>query len=120
MSMVKGKDRSPAQTGKVKPASSGLRCLRILLVAGAIAGVGAAALWMPRAESSQQIGPVLTHTITRGDLSFAVTEQGTLESAENTEIKCRVRGENTIIWVIESGSIVKAGDEQWIHSQSPR
>ncbi|MHC4629455.1 MAG: efflux RND transporter periplasmic adaptor subunit, partial [Planctomycetota bacterium] len=33
------------------------------------------------------------------------------ESAENTEIKCRVRGENTIIWVIESGSIVKAGDE---------
>jgi HlyD family secretion protein len=109
--MPTAKDKSPGQARSAKPAPSGLRWLCVLLVAGAIAGVGAAALWMPRAESSQEIGPVLTHTITRADLSFAVTEQGTLESAENTEIKCRVRGENTIIWVIESGSIVKAGDE---------
>jgi len=85
--------------------------MRVLLVAGAIAGVGAAALWMPRPESSRETGPVLTHAVTRGNLTFSVTEQGTLESAENTEIKCQVRGENTIIWVIESGSIVKAGDE---------
>jgi multidrug efflux pump subunit AcrA (membrane-fusion protein) len=49
--------------------------------------------------------------ITRGDLIVSVTEQGTLESADNTEIKCKVRGQNTIIWVIESGSIVKPGDE---------
>jgi len=111
MSMGKGTDRSPAQTGRVKPASSGLRFMRVLLVAGAIAGVGAAALWMPRPESSLETGPVLTHAVARGDLTFSVTEQGTLESAENTEIKCQVRGENTIIWVIESGSIVKAGDE---------
>ena len=111
MSMAKATHKSPAQTGRAKPAASGLRWLCVLLLAGAIAGVGAAALWRPRAESPQEIGPVLTHTVTRGGLTFAVTEQGTLESAENTEIKCRVRGENTIIWVIESGSIVKAGDE---------
>jgi multidrug efflux pump subunit AcrA (membrane-fusion protein) len=53
----------------------------------------------------------LIHTITRGDLIVTVTEQGTLESADNTKIKCRVRGQNTIIWVIESGSVVKPGDE---------
>jgi multidrug efflux pump subunit AcrA (membrane-fusion protein) len=82
-----------------------------LLAAGAIAVLGAAAAYVPRSGSSQQIGPVPTHTISRNDLTVTVTEQGTLESAENTEIKCRVRGENTIIWVIESGSIVKAGDE---------
>lgn len=111
MSTGRETDKSPAQTGRVKPASSGLRLMRILWVAGAVAGVGAAALWMPNTEPTPELGPVLTHTVTRGDLTFSITEQGTLESAENTEIKCRVRGENTIIWVIESGSIVKAGDE---------
>ena len=111
MSTGNGAEKSPAQAGRVQAASSGLRFMRILLVAGAITGVGAAALWMPRPESSRAHGQVLTHTMARGNLTFSVTEQGTLESAENTEIKCRVRGENTIIWVIESGSIVKAGDE---------
>ena len=52
-----------------------------------------------------------THTITRGELLVTVTEQGTLESANNTEIKCNVRGANTIIWVVESGTEVKPGDE---------
>ena len=50
-----------------------------------------------------------THTITRGDLLVTVTEQGTLESSNNLEIKCKVRGDNTIIWVIESGTEVQAG-----------
>jgi len=61
--------------------------------------------------SSRQNNPELTHTITRGDLVVTVTEQGTLESADNTEIKCKVRGHSTVIWVIESGTQVKPGDE---------
>ncbi len=73
--------------------------------------VASAAVLIPGANSSRQIGPLLTHTITRGELIVTVTEQGTLESADNTEIKCRVRGQNTIIWVIESGAVVKPGDE---------
>jgi len=40
-----------------------------------------------------------------------VTEQGTLESSNNTEVKCKVRGYNTVIWVIEGGTEVKEGDE---------
>lgn len=56
-------------------------------------------------------GPLLTHTVERGDLIVSVVEQGTLESKENLEIKCKVRGENTIIWVIENGSIVEEGQE---------
>jgi multidrug resistance efflux pump len=64
------------------------------------------------AGSSRRIGPRLTHTITRGDLIVTVTEQGTLESSENTEIKCKVRSANIpIIWVIDSGTEVKPGDE---------
>jgi multidrug efflux pump subunit AcrA (membrane-fusion protein) len=53
----------------------------------------------------------LTHTITRGDLLVTVTERGTIESSDNTEIKCKVRGQNTVIWVIESGSLVQPGDD---------
>jgi multidrug efflux pump subunit AcrA (membrane-fusion protein) len=67
---------------------------------------------IPGAISSREIGPKLTHTITRGDLIVTVTEQGTLESAENTEIKCKVRTAAVpIIWVIEGGTEVKPGDE---------
>ena len=62
---------------------------------------------MPREES----GPKLTHTIARGELLVTVTEQGILESSENTEIKCKVRGRNAVLWIVESGTVVEAGDE---------
>jgi len=91
--------------------SSGRWPKRTLLVIAVVAVVALAAVLIPGDSSSRQIGPELTHTITRGDLIVTVTEQGTLESADNTEIKCKVRGQNTIIWVIESGSVVKPGDE---------
>ena len=78
---------------------------------GVVAVVASAAALIPGAGSSREIGPVLTHTITRGDLIVTVTEQGTLESSENTEIKCKVRGQSTVIWVIEGGTEVEPGDE---------
>jgi len=76
----------------------------------ALAGVAAAAILSER-RTSRSVGPVSTHVITRGDLVVSVTEQGTLESSNNTEIKCKVRGDSVIISVIESGTIVEAGDE---------
>ena len=77
----------------------------------ALAGVAAAAILSERG-TSRGFGPDSTHVIARGDLLVSVTEQGTLESSNNTEIKCKVRGDsNVIISVIESGTIVEAGDE---------
>ncbi len=93
------------------PASSGRRWPGVLLAIGALAVLASAATLIPRPGASRESAPEQTCTITRGDLIITVTEQGTLESADNTEIKCRVRGQNTIIWVIENGSIVKPGDE---------
>ena len=61
-------------------------------------------------SSSGETGPKLTHRIARGDLIVTVTEQGLLESAENTEIKCEVRGLSTVIWVIDNGAEVEPGD----------
>jgi len=53
----------------------------------------------------------LTHPISRGDLVVSVTEQGTLESSSNREIKCKIKGGSTVLWVIETGTEVKPGDE---------
>ncbi len=59
----------------------------------------------------RQLAPSLMHTIARGDLTVSVTEQGTLESSDNTEIKCKVRGDSTVIWVVETGTEVQPGDD---------
>ena len=54
---------------------------------------------------------ILTHQVVRSDLTVTVTEDGTLESASNKEIKCKVKGGSTILWIIEDGSAVTEGDE---------
>ena len=52
----------------------------------------------------------LTHTVARVPLTVSLKEQGTLESSENVEIICKVRGENIITSVVENGAYVKEGD----------
>ena len=75
-----------------------------------VAVVGVAALLIRGSGSPSALGPIRTHVIQRDNLTATVTEQGTLESSDNTEIKCRVRGDSTIIQVIEPGTIVMPGD----------
>jgi len=87
------------------PWSSGVIALAVL------AGVVAAVAKISSVMSSESAGPRMTHTIARGDLVVTVTSQGLVESSENTEIKCQVRGRNAVLWIVESGSIVKTGDE---------
>ena len=53
----------------------------------------------------------MTHRISRGNLVVTIEEQGILESEENYEIKSKVRGRNAVLWIVESGSYVKKGDE---------
>ena len=92
--------------------SSGRRWKRGLLAVAVVTVIASVATLVPGIGSSRDIGPRLTHTITRGDLIVTVTENGTLESSENTEIKCKVRTAAVpIIWVVENGTEVKVGDE---------
>lgn len=60
-------------------------------------------------EDETQVG--MTHRISRGDLVVTIDEQGIVESEENFEIKSKVRGRNAVLWIIDSGSFVKKGDE---------
>ena len=67
--------------------------MRGLIAIAVFAVLVSATLLIPDADSSPELGPAMTHTIGRGDLLVIVTEQGTLESSNNTEIKCKVRGD---------------------------
>jgi len=59
---------------------------------------------------------VLLHTVKREQLVVTVAEKGTLESADNRDIVCKVRAgtkgfASTINWVIDDGTRVKPGQE---------
>lgn len=76
-----------------------------------VAVIGTSAVLMLTTDSNEIESDALTHTVTSGPFFVSVIEQGALESSDNTEIKCQVRGRNTVTWVIPSGSIVEEGDE---------
>ncbi|MDP6721865.1 MAG: hypothetical protein QGF59_24570, partial [Pirellulaceae bacterium] len=103
--------RAQQPSGRQHCSPQGRWLRRGLLAFGVIVALVSVAAWITSAMRSPETGPRLTHAITRGDLLVTVTEQGILESSENTEIKCKVRGRNTVIWVVESGTMVKPGDE---------
>lgn len=86
-----------------------MKIAALLLVLIASLGFTAATLF-PLSKKETTVDASYLHTITRGNLTVSVTELGTLESSNNTEVKCRVRGNNTVTFVVESGTEVKAGD----------
>jgi multidrug efflux pump subunit AcrA (membrane-fusion protein) len=99
------------------PSKSGRRRNRVLAwsVALAVLVVGGALLtfYMTRTPSARP--DVILHKVKKEDLHVTVTEKGTLESAENKDVVCRVRAgskgfASTINWVIDDGSKVKKGD----------
>lgn len=91
------------------PATSWLKRLLILsILAGGTVGLGAIA---PKLMTSSTKVKHLTHKVSREDLAVVVTENGAVESSNNKEIKCMVKGGSTVLWVIETGTMVKPGDE---------
>jgi len=88
------------------------RWLRRLSLAGILAtGTLALGALGPKYLSNETKTKHLTHVINRGDLAVTVTENGAVESSNNKEIKCLVKGGSTVLWVIETGTMVKPGDE---------
>ena len=92
--------------------NSASRWVKRLLLFSALAG-GTAALGAiaPRFMTGNQKVKHLAHKVSRGDLSVVVTENGAVESSNNKEIKCMVKGGSTVLWVIETGTLVKPGEE---------
>ena len=80
----------------------------ILLVAVSIS-VSGSDEWMP-SFFARSAPDHLSHVVEKRVLQVTITEQGTVQSAENTEIKCRVRGFSTVTYIIDAGTEVKEGD----------
>ena len=98
--------KTSRQAGKTSSKPS-----KFLLTLGGLALLSLIGLIALNSGSRKSSKQVLTHKITRGDLVVSVTEDGTLESSNNKEIKCKVKGGSTVLSVVESGTLVKAGDE---------
>lgn len=86
--------------------------VRRIFACVAVVAIGTAATVMARLYYFSTEAPLLlTHRVVRGDLTITVDEQGLLESADNVEVKSKVRGWNAVLWIIESGTFVNQGDE---------
>ena len=84
--------------------------IRVLLLVSVVGTILIAAPFISGSMTPDEAeGPKLTHKIKRDHLKVSVTEQGTLESSNNTEIKCRVRGTSTVLSVVETGTEVTQG-----------
>lgn len=83
-----------------------------LLILGVIA---AAVFSFPKLTSfltsSSQPSKAMTHTVARGSLMITVTEDGNVESAQNVDVKCKVKGGGTILSIVEDGKHVEEGEE---------
>lgn len=106
------KNSLPEQTNRDLSSKRGdRRALSLALLLGVIViagGVSVVAYWP---DNATEHGELLTHEIRRGRLVVSVTEQGTLESSNNTEIKCKVRGFSTVTYVVPTGTVVEEGQE---------
>jgi HlyD family secretion protein len=51
------------------------------------------------------------YVVRKETLRVTVTEDGNLESADNTEVKCEIPGGSTILKIIDEGTTVDEGDE---------
>jgi multidrug efflux pump subunit AcrA (membrane-fusion protein) len=91
--------------GKLVPFAIGLVMLLVVF--------GAAGWWFFLRPAAAR-ADILLHKVKREPLVVTVTEKGTLESADNRDIVCKVRAgtkgyASTINWVIEDGARVKPG-----------
>jgi HlyD family secretion protein len=86
-------------------------------VLAGVAGAGAGG-WYLLGNKSTVRPDILLHSAKKEKLQVTIVERGSLESAENNEIVCKVKARSqgstvasTIRWVIDDGSEVKAGDK---------
>jgi HlyD family secretion protein len=61
--------------------------------------------------SGKSVDGALTYEVVRSPLQVTITADGNVQSASNIEVKCRVAGGSTILWIVEDGKIVQEGEE---------
>ncbi len=101
---------APSESQSLNPLRSAWP-LRLAFAMAFLTLLAALGAFAPRLLKTSSKAKHLTHTVARGALQVTVTENGAVESSNNKEIKCLVKGGSTVLWVIETGTMVKPGDE---------
>ena len=82
-----------------------------LVVVAILGGAAWGAVQLMANRTDKKVSDVLTATVERGELVVTVTEDGSVESAVNIDIKCEVAGGTSILWIVEDGTEVKKGEK---------
>src|SRR5262245_35527359 len=90
-----------------------LKIIFLLVLVGGLASTGAAFYsgFFDFRKGDAEPGGALLYQTARNPLQVIVTAEGNVESASNIEVKCRVAGGSTILWIVEDGKIVDEGEE---------
>ena len=89
----------------------------VLVALTVLAGLGMGGYWAWQRSLAQANRPdLIVDQVGRGPFDHIVLEQGELESSSNVDVVCQVRartgGSGTpILWVVDEGTAVKAGDK---------
>ena len=106
--------RAAMQGRSPTPSGSGRTIRGILLALFVIACFSAIAygsIHFLNSLNPEQADSVSTYKVAREDLLVTVTEDGNVESASNVDIKCRVAGGSSILWIVEDGKRVRKGEK---------
>ena len=74
-----------------------------------LAIVGGAGAFLLGGGSSEEES-IPTFTVAEGPLTIGITSSGSIQSKDKITLKSELEGNNTVIWVVEEGVNVKAGD----------
>ena len=80
---------------------------KIVLIGCAAAAAIAVYFLRPRDDGNQKVP---TFTVAEGPLTIGITSSGSIQSRDKITLRSELEGNNTIIWVIDEGVNVKAGD----------
>ena len=83
------------------------RKTKITLIGCAAAAAAAVYFLRPKDDGNQTVP---TFTIAEGPLTIGITSSGSIQSRDKITLRSELEGNNTIIWVIDEGVNVKAGD----------
>ena len=83
------------------------RKTKIVLIGCAAAAALAVYFLRPKDDVDQTIP---TFTVAEGPLTIGITSSGSIQSRDKVTLRSELEGNNTIIWVVDEGVNVKAGD----------
>jgi multidrug efflux pump subunit AcrA (membrane-fusion protein) len=103
---ARGSRKSPSRQG-----SWVTRSMVGLVVVAILGGATRRAVQLMANRPDKKVSDVLTARVERGELVVTVTEDGSVESAVNIDIKCEVAGGTSILWIVDDGTEVKKGEK---------